>query len=1120
MVSKQSAMKRWQSLFARQTYKPSLVDKWNKHDQKLFEAVEKGDAKKVSSLLVKKLIRPTKASPKGQSAFHLAAAKGLTDCLNVIISSKVEINAKTDDGHTALHLAASHCHPDCVKLLLQRGAHEDSINFHSQTPLHCAASSGCVSSILLLCDSEDTYLDAADDDGRTPLMIAAERNHPTVCSLLLDRGAQVDLTDREKKTALILACEKSNIQAAETLISKEADPLLKDNKGCDALSYASLSREETLRKLLQAALDRRKSGEQLHQESASTSKTQQQTSSREQELVNMWKKRYEEEQKRGLWLQGDLMVKTQELENILEESRVERTKLRKMVDELNGLIDGQTEREGATGQEPSDMCGLLLRVVEQAKTTNERRHKERKRQEEKMKMLADRNTAAEQLQAKHQDEIRQYREEAMAAREMEEVSRQRMTELEGHLENMREVLSQFEKRKRIQSTVVEDLQEQISEITQEKEELLVLLKRLQDQEESLDEAKRRNNDQVPVKDNITVLKEFLQNLKRDCTNFQTQQGDTLLGGQASRSYSGFVPLEVLAKNAENWNKTITAMEKHLASIEHAQTNLVFSPSQSPESGLFINGSMDDHLTGPNVMNNPGWLYGQPPSKLETNVPCLQSPFVHRSEDQMTNMHFIAQGASHPTNYPSTQGSKQLSSPTKDNTDSMRQKIADLQVELSTLKVSHDNVLSQMIETTHEKQNLEEGLLALQERLQSEYDWRKEMDAQCKDYKQQVLLLSEELVAEQGKTQKLSARLEAQQAEMLMLRDSFPPEILREESNRRGERFKSDILEELYWNIGTLVMKYTEALQQKTALQKDNQRLVEHQTECIALNEHKNILNELTNKLDMQAKETEVLKQSLFQAMGNVVELKDQLTNQTSNSLSRQEHERKVEDLERVVASLKEESEADREALKKKNEEMVFFKQQLELKTDEEQLMETREAERLRDYERLRNAQEIQVQALREEVQTLSQKLKQASKETSCCQDMLTSETERSTRLEETVKRLEEAAQALRGKTQDYEEQNHRLIEKCDDLSKETQEKHKKMEEALKELDFLAKEIDEQQKKQERLEVQLQDTNKRHQEIISIYRTHLLNAAQGFMDEDVHLTLHWILKMQSDVVFGV
>ncbi|XP_063296114.1 ankyrin repeat domain-containing protein 35 [Pelobates fuscus] len=1101
----------------------AAVDKWNRHDQKLFEAVEKGDAKRVSSVLAKKPIRPTKASPKGQSAFHLAASKGHTDCLNAIVSHKVEINAKTDDGYTALHLAASNCHPDCVKLLLQRGAHEDSIDFHSQTPLHCAAASGCVSSVVLLCDSEDTVLDAADDDGRTPLMVAAERNHPTVCSLLLDRGAQANLTDRENKTALILACEKSNIQAAEALTAKGADPRPKDNRGCDALAYATQSRDESLRKRVQTALDRRKSerasGEcntnhlvRIHIHS--------QTIIREQELTNMWKKRFEEEQKRGLWLQGDLMVKTQELESASEESGQEKIKMRKMVEELNGLLDGQTERQGATGQEfyTSDLCGLLNRVVEQAKKNNEHQQTERKLQEEKIKMLTQQTADIKELQVKHQEEVKQLQEAATAARENEDGARQRVVELEGHLENMREVLSQFEKRKRIQSTVVEDLQEHISEVIKEKEELEMLLKNLQEQEDTMNDHKkeRPHNDHILEKTNITVLKEFLQKLRTDYSNLQNKTSSLQVGSENLKSCSGFVPGDVLEKNAGNFNKTITDMEKYLTSIDKSQVNMAVSLSERPDSGLGLPETVGEHKERHKNIN--GGLYHQLIQKVDLNLPYSQSGFTHSSGGQANKTECKALGTSHTLNIAATPEIKHPSTDYKDNIDSLKNNIQELQVELSGLKVSHDQVITQMNLNSQEKQNLEEGILALQERLQGEYASRQEMDAQCNDYKQQILLLTDELVAERRKLHQLNLRLAAQENEMLTLRDSFPPEILKEEHMNRGEMFKSDILEELYWNVGTLVMKYSEVLKQKEALQKDNQQLIESQTQIIPITEHNNILNEVTNKLDTQVKETEMLKQKLFQAMGNIVELRDQLENQAANSITIEEHGKEVASMEKIVASIREENQACKLELEKKNEEKLLLKEQLEQKVEELQTIKSREAESLKDYEQLKSRLEVQLQSSREEIQILKDKITEASREALSSKGLLSSERDRSMKLEESTKDLEREAAELKIKTHNCEEENRCLERTCDDLNRELQEKNKKMEESLKELDSLAKEVSELHGKYDNLNAELEETNKRHQEIVSIYRTHLLNAAQGLMDEDVHLTLHWILKMQSDVVY--
>ncbi|XP_040394805.1 ankyrin repeat domain-containing protein 35 [Cygnus olor] len=91
-----------------------------------------------------------------------------------------------------------------------------------RTPLHWAASSGCASSVLLLC-AHGAPLDVADAHGQTPLMLAARGNHAVVCAQLLQSGADPDLTDRDKKTALVLAREHGGMEAAAQLLRHGAE---------------------------------------------------------------------------------------------------------------------------------------------------------------------------------------------------------------------------------------------------------------------------------------------------------------------------------------------------------------------------------------------------------------------------------------------------------------------------------------------------------------------------------------------------------------------------------------------------------------------------------------------------------------------------------------------------------------------------------------------------------------------------------------------------------------------------------------------------------------------------------------------------------------------------------
>ncbi|CAN8206867.1 unnamed protein product [Coccothraustes coccothraustes] len=198
------------------------LESWTRQDQKLLEAVTRGDVARVAALAARKAARPAKLNARGQSALHLAAAGGLTECLTLLLEHGAPVNESNDDGGTALHLATIACQPQCVKVLLQHGANERHVDRQNRTPLHWAASSGCASSVLLLCDHE-APLDVPDAHGQTPLMLAAQGNHVAVCAQLLRRGAEPGLADRDGRTALELALAHGSLEVAELLQGHKRD---------------------------------------------------------------------------------------------------------------------------------------------------------------------------------------------------------------------------------------------------------------------------------------------------------------------------------------------------------------------------------------------------------------------------------------------------------------------------------------------------------------------------------------------------------------------------------------------------------------------------------------------------------------------------------------------------------------------------------------------------------------------------------------------------------------------------------------------------------------------------------------------------------------------------------
>ncbi|XP_065590191.1 uveal autoantigen with coiled-coil domains and ankyrin repeats isoform X2 [Cyrtonyx montezumae] len=232
----------------------ALNTDWNKYDDRLMKAAERGDVEKVSSILAKKGVSPTKLDVEGRSAFHVVASKGNLDCLNTILIHGVDITATDAAGRNALHLAAKYGHALCLQKLLQYNCPTENVDLQGRTALHDAAMSDCSSSIQLLCD-HGASVNARDGDGRTPLVLATQMCRPTVCQLLIDRGADVNARDKQNRTALMLGCEYGCKDAVEVLLKNGADVSLVDGLGHDCAYYARIGDNIDILALIKAAIE-------------------------------------------------------------------------------------------------------------------------------------------------------------------------------------------------------------------------------------------------------------------------------------------------------------------------------------------------------------------------------------------------------------------------------------------------------------------------------------------------------------------------------------------------------------------------------------------------------------------------------------------------------------------------------------------------------------------------------------------------------------------------------------------------------------------------------------------------------------------------------------------------
>ncbi|XP_037625535.1 ankyrin repeat domain-containing protein 24 [Sebastes umbrosus] len=231
-------------------FKKTESQDWSKSDERLLQAVEQNEPDKVSALIVKKGLCPTKLDGEGKSAFHLCASRGRLDCMEVIISHGADVNAIDGAGFSALHLAAKNGQPECLKRLLQERLAVDCTDSIGRTALHHAAVSGCLSCSETLWDFKAS-LDVQDGDGATPLMLAAQMSRVELCVFLLGRGADANIQDNQGRSALMLACESDGDETVEALLRGGANTQLVDADEHKANDYSVTTGNQRIIQMLQ-----------------------------------------------------------------------------------------------------------------------------------------------------------------------------------------------------------------------------------------------------------------------------------------------------------------------------------------------------------------------------------------------------------------------------------------------------------------------------------------------------------------------------------------------------------------------------------------------------------------------------------------------------------------------------------------------------------------------------------------------------------------------------------------------------------------------------------------------------------------------------------------------------
>lgn len=182
---------------------------------------------------------------------HDAAKAGNIEKVRALLLADPNlVSSKVQPDVTPLHLAAGEGHKDIVELLLSYKADVAAKSIGGFTPLHYAAMGGRMHVVeLLLANKADVNAQA----GRmTPLCFAARKGYKDVVALLVASGATVDVKMPLRYTPLHDAAKGGYLDVAELLLANKADVNARNTFSFTPLHYAALEGHLDVVKLLLA----------------------------------------------------------------------------------------------------------------------------------------------------------------------------------------------------------------------------------------------------------------------------------------------------------------------------------------------------------------------------------------------------------------------------------------------------------------------------------------------------------------------------------------------------------------------------------------------------------------------------------------------------------------------------------------------------------------------------------------------------------------------------------------------------------------------------------------------------------------------------------------------------
>lgn len=158
----------------------------------------------------------------GTTVAHQMALYGYNHLLETIIDKHVELLFKANNlGRLPIHVAILNRQFKAMLLLLATGKASEMLDFKLRNPLHYAALYGS-KEMVAACIKALGDIEAVDNNGCTPLLLAAHNGNIDALEELLAHNADLLAKDLANTDAITLATEHNHSEIAELLAARQA----------------------------------------------------------------------------------------------------------------------------------------------------------------------------------------------------------------------------------------------------------------------------------------------------------------------------------------------------------------------------------------------------------------------------------------------------------------------------------------------------------------------------------------------------------------------------------------------------------------------------------------------------------------------------------------------------------------------------------------------------------------------------------------------------------------------------------------------------------------------------------------------------------------------------------